>query len=187
MAGTPRGRCDVCDGPLHLLQRTCEGCGTDQKWVCQAGCAACGRETDPLDGPCACGETQSAWRAVEAVTRTAGSVTVAKDAVERPTEAGYRRHVGSIRGQWADYRRVLPGGGECHVRVYLDHYELHVDTVSALDDPAGHTLRYGPVAAVATGTAVVHGVAGAARRAGGLVGSAARTPVSLLSAGDEER
>jgi len=215
MSGEPRGRaCTECGGAIHLLQRTCEECGTPHRWSCVAACLECGRETDYLDEACACGATHSPWRVVERAARTEGAVTVAKDAVERPSEAGYRRHVGTVRGQLADYRRVLDGGGEFHVRTYLDHYELHIDEVSALDEPAKHTLRYGPRAAAATGAEaaatgaeaaatgaeaaatgaeaaatgaeVARGVAGTARRAGGLVRSALRVPASLVSdAGDQ--
>jgi hypothetical protein len=186
MSEEPRGRaCRECDTALHLLQRACEECGTAHGWSCVAECRECGRETDYLDGPCACGRKHSPWRVAELAARTEGTVTVAKSAVERPGEAGYRRHVGTVRGQWADYRRVLDDGGEFHVRTYLDHYELHVDEVSALDEPTKHTLRYGPRAAVTTGADVVRGVAGTARRAGGLVRSALDVPASLVSDSSE--
>jgi len=187
MSGEPRGRaCKECGVSMHLLQRDCEGCGTTHRWSCVAACRECGRETGYLDGPCDCGATYSPWRVAELATRTEGRVTVAKDHVERPSEAGYRRHVGTVRGQWADYRRVLDDGGEFHVRTYLGHYELHVDEVSALDEPTRHTLRYGPRAAVATGTDIVGGVAGTARRAGGLVRSALGLPESLVSDSSEQ-
>jgi len=172
MSGEPQGReCGECGAPMYLLQVACTECGTTHDWSCLAECRDCGRETDYLDGPCACGRAHSPWRAVELAARTEGEVTVAKDAVERPTEADYRRHVGTVRGQWADYRRVLDGGGEFHVRTYLDHYELHVDEVSAIDEPTRHTLRYGPRAAVTTTVDLVRGVAGATRRVGGFLRS----------------
>lgn len=166
---------------MHLLRPACEECGAAHEWACVAPCRECGRETDYLDGPCVCGATYSPWRVAERAARTEGPVTVAKDAVERPTAAGYQRHVGTVRGQWADYRRVLDDGGEFHVRTYLEYYELHVDAVSAIDDPTRHTLRYGPRAAVTTGMDVARGVTGAARRAGGLVRSALRVPASFVS------
>jgi len=172
--------CAACDAPLHLLQETCRECGAAHDWSHRAACTACGRETDYLDGPCVCGETHSPWRVVEAAALADGPVTVTKR-IERPTAAGYRRHLGSIRGQWADYRRVLDDGGEFHVRVFLDYYELHVDAVSALADPAQHTLRYGPAAAVTTGTTVIGGLTSVARRAGGFAESVVHTPVALLT------
>lgn len=172
--------CIACDASLHLLQETCQECGAAHDWSHRAACTACGRETDYLDGPCACGETHSPWRVVEAAALADGPVTVAKNRIERPTAAGYRRHVGSIRGQWADYRRVLEDG-EFHVRVFLDHYQLHVDAVSALADPAQHTLRYGPAAAVTTGRTVVGGLTSVARHAGGFAEAVVRTPVTLLT------
>jgi hypothetical protein len=187
MSGEPQGRaCEECGAPMHLLQSACEECGTGHRWTCVAECRECGRETDYLDGPCTCGATYSPWRVAELAARTEGTVTVAKDAVERPTGAGYQRHVGTVRGQWADYRRVLDDGGEFHVRTYLDHYQLHVDAVSALDDPTKHSIRYGPRAAVLTSADIVRGVAGAARRAGGLVRSALQLPGSLASDSREQ-
>jgi hypothetical protein len=169
---SPDRACRECGAAMYLLQRTCGECGTNHEWSCVAPCRACARRTDYLDGPCECGVTHDPWRVAELAARDGGPVTVAKDAVDRPTGAGYRRHVGTIRGQWADYRRVLDDGGEFHVRVYLDHYELHVDAVSALDEPTRHTLRYGPRAAVATGVDLLRGV-------GGLLRSAARLPATL--------
>jgi hypothetical protein len=171
---------------MHLFQQVCDDCGTAHGWSCVAECRECGRETDYLDGPCVCGATYSPWRVAEFAARIEGPVTVAKDAVERPSEADYQRHVGTVRGQWADYRRVLDDGGEFHVRTYLEYYELHVDTVSALDEPTKHTLRYGPRAAVTTGADIVRGVAGATRRAGGLVRSALRVPASVVSDSSEQ-
>ena len=165
---------------MHLLQRACERCDTAHEWSCRAECLECGRETAYLDGACDCGVTHSPWRVAEHAARE-GPVTVDKSAVERPTRAGYRRHLGTARGQWADYRRVLDDGGEFHVRTYLECYELHVDAVSAIDDPTRHTLRYGPRAAVTTGADVVHGAADTARRAGGLLRSAIGVPASLVS------
>ena len=171
MSGEPQGReCGECGAPMHLLQSACEECGATHDWSCLAECRDCGRETDYLDGPCACGTAHSPWRAVELAARTEGPVTVAKEPIERPTEAGYQRHVGTVRGQWADYRRGLDGG-EFHVRTYLDHYELHVDEVSAIDEPTKHTLRYGPQAAVTTTVDLLRGVAGTTRRVGGFLRS----------------
>ena len=175
-----RRECQVCGAALHLLQSTCGQCETASEWVCLADCRECGRETDYLDGACVCGATHSPWRVVELVALEEGSVTVAKDAVPRPTAAGYQRHVGTIRGQWADYRRELDSGGEFHVRVFLDHYELHVDEVGALGEPTMHTLRYGPSAAVTTGTDVVRAMRAVTRRAGDLTRTALRVSSALL-------
>ena len=181
MSGESGNRtCRVCGAPLHLLQPTCEECGTAYEWHCLAACRECGRETDYLDGECTCGATHSPWRVIELAALEDGPVTVPKDAVPRTTDAGYQRHVGTVRGQWADYRRERDGGGEFHVRVYLDHYELHVDEVGALDEPTRHTLRYSPRVAVTAGTDVLHGVERAVRCAGGLVRSVLRVPTSFV-------
>jgi len=181
---TNRRECGGCGALIYLLQPACEECGTAHDWSCIAECRDCGRETDYLDGPCACGTAHSAWRAVELATRTEGPVTVAKDGIERPSEAGYRRHVGTVRGQWADYRRLLDSG-EFHVRTYLDRYELHVDEVSAIDKPTKHTLRYGPRAAVTTSVDLVRGVAGTTRRVGGFLRSSV-VPDSFVSESQEQ-
>ncbi|MFT4944180.1 MAG: hypothetical protein ACI9K3_000109 [Halovenus sp.] len=179
----PDRECRECGAGLHLLQQVCEECGTAHEWSCRAVCS-CGRETEYLDGPCACGVSHSPWRVAEFAAHEAGAVTVAKNAVERPTEAGYRRHVGTIRGQWADYRRVSTDG-EFHIRVYLDHYELHVDAVSALGAPTQHTLRYGPRAAVQSGVTLAHGVGGAVERVGGLLSSAVSVSADIVSGSRE--
>lgn len=177
--------CDECGASLHLLQPTCDECGDDYEWSFVAPCLDCGRETEYLHGDCECGKTHSPWRVAERIAREEGSVTIAKDPVERPSRAGYSRHLGTIRGQWADYRREADDGTEFHVRTFLDHYELHVDDVSALEEPTMHTLRYGPAAAVTTGTDAVRATVSAAESFGSYVKSALRVPGAFIPDRDE--
>lgn len=175
----PTGECYECGGTLHLLQAECTACDTPYEWSFVSACPACDRERDLLQA-CECGDSPVPWRALEILAREQGSVTIDKDAVERPSTAGYARHLGTIRGQWGDYRRPTENG-EFHVRVYLDHYELHVDDVSALGEPAKHTFRYGPKAAVTTTGDVIRGVRGAAGRVRRLARSAVTYPRKLGS------
>ena len=168
----PSRECDRCASALHLFQPACEECKTAYEWHVSGECGECGQEREYLEA-CSCGASPSPWRGAESIALAEGTVTVDKDAVERPMTAGYRRHLGTIRGQWADYRRET-SDGEFHVRVYLDHYELHVDAVGALSEPTKHSLRYGPKAAITTTTDVVRGLRGAANRVGGWTRKAVR-------------
>jgi len=178
----PQHRCHSCDGALYLFQESCEECGTDHHWFYLAPCRSCGAETDYLAGPCSdCGTEHSPWRAVEFEALTSDPVAVSKRALARPIEAGYRRHLGMVKGQWADYRRVREGGSDFHVRVYSDNYELHLDRVSAIDDPAMHALTAAPRLASTAGVGVLHGVQGTVERSGDLLTRTLQTPSKLLS------
>lgn len=161
--------CVECGRPLALFQPVCEDCGTTHKWTYQAPCHDCGEVVSYTDGDCPhCGATLLIWRALEA-DALAGEeqLTIWKEAVPRPTEAGYRIHFGSIHGQWADYRRSLGEDGDLHIRSYSKRYELHHDDVSAVDAPGRHLLRHGPPAATASGIDL-------AKRVGRTVGESAR-------------
>jgi hypothetical protein len=180
-------RCTACGAPLHLLTPECPECGTDQTWELRGECPECGRGRDFLE-PCRCGAPATPWRALERVALADGTVSVAKDAVSRPTRAGYGRHLGTVKGQWADYRRD-GDAGEFHVVVFLDHYELHVDDVGALESPTGHAIRYAPTAIASTARDAARGTVGRAARGvgsgarwtGGLVRSVAERSVGVAS------
>jgi hypothetical protein len=86
-----------------------------------------------------------------------------------------------VKGQWADYRRVREDGSDFHVRVYSDHYELHLDPVSAIDDPVMHALTAAPRLASAAGVGVVRGIQSTVERSGGLVTRTVGMPSELLS------
>lgn len=185
---TPQHSCLACDEPIHFLQDPCPACGVSHAWFYVADCRQCGEETDYLDGPCeCCGAEYSPWRVVE-MELFGGSdvVTVPKDAVPRPMTDEYRRHLGTMKGQWADYRRVLDDGSEFHVRAYTDHYEIHLDEVSAIDDPAWHMVRYTPRVVAITGIGVVEGVQQTVERSGRLVNDTLRAPFRLLPDTDEQ-
>jgi hypothetical protein len=177
MAGyPPQSRCQSCDRPLYLFQEACDECGTPHHWFYSAPCRNCGTEIDYLAGPCPdCGVEHSPWRAVEFDALTDDPVAVAKDAVPRPIEAGYRRHLGMVKGQWADYRRAREDGSEFHVRVYSDHYELHLDDVGAIDNPAMHALTATPRLISTAGVGLLQGVEGAIERSGTLLNRTLRT------------
>jgi hypothetical protein len=185
----PQHTCRSCGEGLYLFQEVCETCDEHHHWFYVADCLECGQETDYLHGACpGCGTEYSPWRAVEFEALDGDSVAVAKDAVERPMRAGYRRHLGMVKGQWADYRRVLEDGDdvEFHVRVYNRHYEMHLDDVSAIDDPAMHALRYAPRAAAVAGVGAIRGAKTTAERSGKVLDTTLRTPFRLLSDSSEQ-
>lgn len=144
--------CAECGQPLALFQPVCEDCETRHEWTYRAPCHDCGEVVSGTDEDCPrCGATLSVWRALEAdALGHEEPIAIWKDAVPRPTKAGYRLHFGSIHGQWADYRRSLGESGDLHIRSYPKRYELHHDDVSALDAPGRHLLRHGLPAATAS-------------------------------------
>jgi hypothetical protein len=187
MSGPPRYECNRCGEGMYLLEPECGNCGERYAWTYEAPCQSCGETVDYTAGECpACGAALSLWRALElAVLATDGPVAVWKEAVARPTEAGYRPHVGSVHGQWADYRRPVDDG-EFHVRSYADRYELHADDVSAVNRPATHLLRYGPTAVTGTGFEIATGLTGALVRSSELATrllspATGRTPLGEMS------
>lgn len=180
--------CTACGDSLLLFQPTCRRCDTAHTWQYRAACHDCGELTEYTDEACAhCGAQLSIWRALEAdALAQEETLELWKDAVPRPIEAGYRLHLGSIRGQWADYRRSLPDGGEFHVLAYAKRYELHHDEVGALDSPGRHLLRHGGPAAVATGIDTVRRTARAARQTTRLAGRILGIPATLFGRSEDE-
>jgi len=126
----------------------------------ESRCVRCGATVkDPREHCPNCDLPQPGWRAIEhALSTTGETIRVAKDALDRPMKAGYYRHIGSVKGQWADYRRPLKGGGEIHVRSFGDHYEVHLDSVGALDSPGKHAVWYAPRVAADGGIQVIETV-----------------------------
>ncbi len=55
-----------------------------------------------------------------------------------PLEAGFVSSIGDAAGQKANYRLPLEDGTEAHVKEFEDHYTLHWDMVSAINNPVGH-------------------------------------------------
>lgn len=172
MAGLPpQHTCQDCGEPLYLFEQFCEACGSDHHWFYLADCLECGEETDYLAGECPnCGVEHSPWRAVEFEVLRGEPIAVAKDAVPRPMQAGYRRHLGMVKGQWADYRRMHgEDGPEFHVRVFGDHYEMHPDEFSAIEEPAMHAFVYAPRVAATAGIGMIRGVTAAVDQSTDLV------------------
>lgn len=170
--------CPDCGRGVHFFQPSCPSCESTLEW--DIPCPECGNPRTSLDGPCPeCGATVAPWRVLEAHVLADGEpVTVSKAAVPRPPTAGYSRHLGSVRGQWADFRRLLDEGREFHVREYTNHYELHLDEVGALDSPGMHAVRYTPRVVANTGITVIDGLSTVVSYTGRLVNS-------LLGGSDE--
>jgi len=193
MSGPPRYECERCGEGMYLLEPECANCGERYAWAYEAPCQSCGEVVDYTAGECpACGAELSLWRALElAVLATDGPVAVWKDHLPRPTDAGYRPHVGSVHGQWADYRRPVDDG-EFHVRSYADRYELHADDISAVTRPAAHLLRHGPTAVTGTGFDIATGLTGALVRSSVLAAqllspAAWQTPLGEMTDARAER
>lgn len=176
----PRYDCEHCGEPMYLLQPACEECGEQYVWQYEIACHSCGEPADYTGERCpACDAELPIWRALEvAVLAAEGTVGVWKESVPRPTEAGYRYHLGSIHGQWADYRRPVEDG-EFHVRSYTDHYEIHCDDVSAVERPAGHLLRHGPTAVTGAGFDLATRLTGTVIESGELATRVLQPPAAL--------
>jgi hypothetical protein len=188
MPAAQQHECVACGAALALFQPTCPSCDTKQVWRYNGPCPDCGDKADYLAGDCEnCGTSLSIWRALEAkVSVDEEPLLLWRAAVPRPTEQGYRRHLGSIYGQWADYRRTVDDGGDFHIRRFLRYYELHYDDVSAVDSPTRHLLRHGPSAAVGSGLALTRQVTGAVAQSGRLAGRTALAPYDWLRSVGEQ-
>lgn len=67
-------------------------------------------------------------------------LSIAPRPEEALVELGYRRSLGTPKGQRADYRRPLEDGRGLHVRVYADHMTVHWDRTALAVSPVGHLL-----------------------------------------------
>lgn len=161
--------CPHCDQRLYYFQQSCPSCERSVEWDIR--CVQCGTPVVEGGENCpGCGMAHPRWRVIEQLLITNGEpLRVAKDALDRPMRAGYSRHLGSVKGQWADYRRQLENGAEAHVRTYGDHYEIHLDTVGALDSPGKHAVWYTPRVVADGGIQVIETVTKALSYSGRLV------------------
>jgi hypothetical protein len=57
---------------------------------------------------------------------------------EELREAGYRRGLGTPKGQEADYRRATEDGRGFHIRDYGESMTIHWDHTAPSEDPIGH-------------------------------------------------
>jgi hypothetical protein len=186
-SGVTDHRCPSCDESIYFLTETCPHCGEAPDWHYVAPCEECGTEIDYLDGECdECSTRYTEWEVIEKeLLATGQAIAVPKSAVPRPSTAGYTRHLGTIKGQWADYRRKFTNGNEFHVQVFRDHYEIHLDDVSAIDDPALHMIRYGPRVVEITGTGMYRSMKHGLKRSSKILGDSLRAPFILLPDLDE--
>jgi len=158
-------------------------------------CNLCGRETPGDASTCDCGASFNPLRrlsekALEELDHSE-AVVVPKEAVDDPTESGYRRsHLGKRKGQKRDYRmsasefkgrdeegrEVYADGGEesdeetdsreLHLREYDDRYTLHWDAHPATSPM--HAVKdapdYGAACVALAGVAVTAVASGLRRR-----------------------
>ncbi len=75
--------------------------------------------------------------------------------VPKPRDSGlFRRSLGEIKGQIADWRASVPGTTQCvHAVEYRDRYEVHLDRYDPGKKPLEHLLYDSPkyAAIIATG------------------------------------
>lgn len=185
--GPRRHSCIRCEQPLYFLQPVCTECEKSHDWQFEAACHTCGEQTEYTAERCThCDTELSIWRALEAdAITTTGDIGIWKEAVPSPLDAGYRVHLGSIHGQWADFRRVVRDGGDFHVRVYRRHYQLHHDRISAVDAPARHMIYHGPEVAATTSLDIAKRVGGTVLRSGKYANDAVRRPYSWIRSGED--
>ncbi|MHB1439938.1 MAG: hypothetical protein ACYCSO_07065 [Cuniculiplasma sp.] len=101
------------------------------------------------------------WQRMIDETVREKSIRLSKDrytgGVPRPRDSGlFRRSVGELKGQVADWRATVPGTDHCvHAVEYRDRYELHLDLYDPRKKPLEHLLYDSPkyAAIVATGAA----------------------------------
>lgn len=179
-------RCKHCDTELLRLQPTCDSCEKSQEWEQRAACHGCDKIVDYTQEECQhCGTSLPLWRALEAaIFETDSTLTLSKDGLEHPTKAGYRVHLGSVHGQWADYRRPVHEGGDFHVLVFADRYELHYDEVSAVETPGKHLLRHGLPAVTGMGVDLAKQIATATAASGAVARDALETSTTLFRSGE---
>lgn len=184
----PRAACRECGEPLEVFRPTCENCGAEFDWTALVECEECGSHVEASTDTCPeCGADVSIWRAIERdIAETGSPAAIWKDAVPRPSRDGYSRHLGSLKGQWADYRRVTEDGTEFHVLEFTDHYEIHRDEVSAMDHPGMHLVRYTPRIVVATAGGVTLGMLDTVVYSSKLVTDAMQASLSLFPERDED-
>ena len=138
--------CDSCQEVTLPLQPSCPACAASMDWELVCPCPGCGESVDHLEGYCsACDEPLGPWTAIrQAVRASETDIVVAKNGLPSPPAAGFRPHIGSLKGQRRDYRHPLEDGSDVHVREYDDRYEVHHDEVSAVEHPVGHLFTHAP-------------------------------------------
>lgn len=69
---------------------------------------------------------------------------VEKKEVDHPSQAGFKKSAGEVKGQDADWRKGLPDGSCVHVLEYSTHYIFHRDKRDPEIDPLGHLSEDAP-------------------------------------------
>lgn len=105
------------------------------------------------------------WNSVVASVLSYGSMEIQKtngegQDVPEPGKSGlFRRSIGEMKGQIADWRTTLPNSTRgIHVVEFEDHYSVHVDRFDPGKDPVRHLLLDSPktlLSLVATGIASI--------------------------------
>lgn len=116
------------------------------------------------------------WNSVVASVLSYGPMEIPKMAgngqsVPEPGKSGlFRRSVGEMKGQLADWRTGIPNSTRgIHIVEFEDHYSVHVDRFDPGKDPVRHLLLDSPrtlLSLVATGLASIflYSILGGRRR-----------------------
>lgn len=135
--------CRSCSEEVPLLSKVCSECGEGYKWNLSTACLSCSKTVDYTEyKDCPnCGSELAIWRAIERVCLSEGEILVSKDSIPNPTSQGYYLHIGHPQFQMADYRR-MSDGSEFHIVSKKGVYQMHLDRISAIQNPIKHTVDY---------------------------------------------
>jgi hypothetical protein len=101
------------------------------------------------------------WNNIVSELLIRGKMTVPKilngTEVPRPETSGlFRKSVGEIKGQIADWRATVGGSNRgIHIVEYKDHYEMHVDQYDPRKNPIKHLLIDSPKYGFALGALTI--------------------------------
>lgn len=91
------------------------------------------------------------WNSVVASALSYGNIDVPKVSrdgfvIPTPEESGlFRRSIGEMKGQIADWRATVPGSSRgVHAVEFEDHYSVHVDNFDPAKAPLKHLLLDSP-------------------------------------------
>ncbi len=71
-------------------------------------------------------------------------VILDKTEIPHPSQSGFKKSIGEIKGQVADWRLTLRDGSCLHVVEFPQHYSIHRDQVNPDNDPLGHIVKDAP-------------------------------------------
>lgn len=137
--------CSNCNEVVYFLSDSCSNCNKNYDWKLEADCPQCDNKIDYFNNDVCdnCNYNIKIWRGIELVYNKSDTpLIISKDAVPNPVSQGYCLHLGYPKFQIADYRRINDDA-DYHVVSKKDRYELHIDKISAIQNPILHFVTYG--------------------------------------------